>query len=651
MRFKMRAVAVAAGLGLALAVAPGAALADDLASLTVTETPEVSVIAAQDATDGPETSVPAGEKDLPPAVVTEAQTDVSDAPEAPATETEIEMPVIEPGADEGVTSDDALPEQGLPDGDAPVESPVADEAEPTTDAPVTGETVTDDGLAVVVDEVAADETAAADAVTDADEAVTDDEATADDDSVSLNAPVLPAVGWTGNSYWDGVTNPDGTPRPYTGWVVDDHDGQGLQRYWVVNGEKLQSGLFDAGADGWGYVRDDYGWVLRGIYYAGDLIYIANNDGRLLDPGWTVTGEFTGGELQRYYVEADHAIHRGYSESGGYGHYVTDQGYVVRGKAQTDGDVVLANNDGVVESGGWLVTGAYDGGVMQRYYVDPETHTAKTGLFTVDGNNYYGLFGDGYVLRGKDVWDSTHVLLGNNDGVLLSTPGWVVTGEYDGGVLQRYWIDELDYWDGFFAALTGVFNVDGNNYYGESEQGYVRRNGHAWVIEHDHYTGEWCMANNDGVLTPDQSAYADTVNSYIKSIIAYAEDDSHGYDQVWRWGEKGDYDCSSLVITCLREAGLETGWATYTGDMRYSLTTYEFVWISDPSELVRGDILLNETYHTAIYLGDGMMAHASGNEFGTATGGQPGDQTGREICVRSYYDYPWDGVLRLKTYVA
>ena len=86
-------------------------------------------------------------------------------------------------------------------------------------------------------------------------------------------------------------------------------------------------------------------------------------------------------------------------------------------------------------------------------------------------------------------------------------------------------------------------------------------------------------------------------------------------------------------------------------MRYSLTTYEFVWISDPSELVRGDILLNETYHTAIYLGDGMMAHASGNEFGTATGGQPGDQTGREICVRSYYDYPWDGVLRLKTYVA
>ena len=107
----------------------------------------------------------------------------------------------------------------------------------------------------------------------------------------------------------------------------------------------------------------------------------------------------------------------------------------------------------------------------------------------------------------------------------------------------------------------------------------------------------------------------------------------------------------LIVHGLREAGLETGWATYTGNMRSSLTSYDFVWISDPSELQRGDILLNETYHTAIYLGNGMLANASGNEFGAATGGEPGDQTGREIWIRSYYDYPWNGVLRLRSYVA
>ena len=68
------------------------------------------------------------------------------------------------------------------------------------------------------------------------------------------------------------------------------------------------------------------------------------------------------------------------------------------------------------------------------------------------------------------------------------------------------------------------------------------------------------------------------------------------------------------------------------------------WRYDP-------ILLNETYHTGIYLGGGLLANASGNENGEATGGEPGDQTGREIWVRPYYDYPWDGVLRPKNYVA
>jgi len=34
-------------------------------------------------------------------------------------------------------------------------------------------------------------------------------------------------------------------------------------------------------------------------------------------------------------------------------------------------------------------------------------------------------------------------------------------------------------------------------------------------------------------------------------------------------------------------------------------------------------------------------------MGTAHGGQPGDQTGKEILIRSYRNYPWDCVLRYK----
>ena len=54
---------------------------------------------------------------------------------------------------------------------------------------------------------------------------------------------------------------------------------------------------------------------------------------------------------------------------------------------------------------------------------------------------------------------------------------------------------------------------------------------------------------------------------------------------------------------------------------------------------------NHVHHTALYIGGGQLVQASINELGTATGGTPGDQTGREICERGYYNYPWDCVLR------
>ena len=92
--------------------------------------------------------------------------------------------------------------------------------------------------------------------------------------------------------------------------------------------------------------------------------------------------------------------------------------------------------------------------------------------------------------------------------------------------------------------------------------------------------------------------------------------------------------------------MNTGGATYTGNMRSQLTANGFVWVTDFSNLKAGDILLNESYHTAIYLGNGLLVHASGNEYGDAVGGRPGDQTGEEIYIRTYYWRPWNGVLRL-----
>lgn len=41
----------------------------------------------------------------------------------------------------------------------------------------------------------------------------------------------------------------------------------------------------------------------------------------------------------------------------------------------------------------------------------------------------------------------------------------------------------------------------------------------------------------------------------------------------------------------------------------------------------------------------LIAHASLAENGRAVGGQAGDQTGKEVCVRSWYNKPWGCVIR------
>ena len=137
------------------------------------------------------------------------------------------------------------------------------------------------------------------------------------------------------------------------------------------------------------------------------------------------------------------------------------------------------------------------------------------------------------------------------------------------------------------------------------------------------------------------------------MIQLAKDESHGYDQIYRWGEKGDYDCSSAVISAYQAAGVpvKDKGATYTGNMKsvflkcgFSAVTSK-VNLYSGAGLEAGDVLLNEKRHTAMYIGGGYEAEASINEKGTATGGKPGDQTGKEVLIRAYRNFPWDVVLR------
>lgn len=144
----------------------------------------------------------------------------------------------------------------------------------------------------------------------------------------------------------------------------------------------------------------------------------------------------------------------------------------------------------------------------------------------------------------------------------------------------------------------------------------------------------------------------TIEKYVRFMEQVAADQSHGYSQESRWGTP-DYDCSSLTITALEQAGIpaKTQGATYTGNLAGVLQRVGFkdvkasVNLSTGAGLVRGDVLMyhksGNIGHVAVFAGDGKIVHARGRSYGSAA---PGDQ-GTEIAVTPYNNPGWQYVFR------
>lgn len=135
----------------------------------------------------------------------------------------------------------------------------------------------------------------------------------------------------------------------------------------------------------------------------------------------------------------------------------------------------------------------------------------------------------------------------------------------------------------------------------------------------------------------------SVEAAVSWAEAVAADPAHGYSQSDRLGP--DYDCSSLVWSALRSAGLDVPSRDFnTRTMGGWLGDHGWTWHSGTAGVRRGDVLW-KVGHTGLAASGSTAVEARGDERGGITGGRPGDQTGREIGVFAIASMAWAGYWR------
>ena len=151
-----------------------------------------------------------------------------------------------------------------------------------------------------------------------------------------------------------------------------------------------------------------------------------------------------------------------------------------------------------------------------------------------------------------------------------------------------------------------------------------------------------------------------INDAVDYAVGIANNNSHGYSQATRSlyniTNPKSFDCSSLVLTAYYYAFMKNGLTkqaeylkancSYTGNMMKMLNCgFEVVATNQTahSQMQKGDIELNITYHTAMAVDKDRIVHARSSEGTSDTK----DNSGNEIRVQNWYLYShgWDKRLR------
>lgn len=150
------------------------------------------------------------------------------------------------------------------------------------------------------------------------------------------------------------------------------------------------------------------------------------------------------------------------------------------------------------------------------------------------------------------------------------------------------------------------------------------------------------------------------NDAVDFAVRIANDNSHGYSQrirsLYEINNLKSFDCSSLVCTAFYYAFMKNGLikqarylkenCSYTGNMlKMQNAGFEIVAKNQTAhaKMIRGDIELNSTHHTALAVDSNRIVHARSSEGTTDTK----DNSGNEIRVQNWYLYSHGWTHRLR----
>ena len=241
------------------------------------------------------------------------------------------------------------------------------------------------------------------------------------------------------------------------------DGKAVTNQWVQFGDK------------WRYYNDD------GAYYVGYFYFIDDDDDEL------------------YAFDADGYALTGWQELDGYWNYLSEKGMILRNQ-WVDGDQYYVDSYGTMLTNTWIDDSNYVGPdgkktvntweqVNGKYKYKLGDGTYASQRMVLYNGKYYAVDYDGYMVTDGTAYVSNYYAVGDgvSGTVHAGKDGVLVKGWYTNSSKTTYYFG-----DNYFAYGTGLYTIEGKQYYFQYESLVKSRN---FV-----YDGKVYIADSNGVVT-------------------------------------------------------------------------------------------------------------------------------------------------------